>query len=82
MAVEGYWRNWERNTAWLMREVVFTIIACDSYIKKEDKPVNSRAVFRIGDDKEIIEKKNKETKISKAELKSIRQTLLNSLNKT
>jgi len=80
MAVEGYWKNWERNTAWLMREVVFTIIACDPYMKNEDKPKEPRSIFKISDDQEIIEKK-KEVKISKAELEAVRQTLLNSLNK-
>jgi hypothetical protein len=50
-AVAGYWRNWERNTAWLMREIVYTLVVGNPNIPKEDKPVRSSNVYRIADDK-------------------------------
>jgi hypothetical protein len=51
-AAEGYWRNWERQTAWLMRELVYAQIQGNPYIKNEDKPRRSRDIFKTSDDKD------------------------------
>lgn len=64
-----------------MRELTFAEIAGNPYIKREDKPQNSRSLFRIEDDKEIEEKKQKELQTTPEELENIRQELLNQMNK-
>jgi hypothetical protein len=75
MAVDGYWRNWERTTAWLMREVVFAMIAGNPNIKKDSKPSSSREIFKIRDDK--TERRDKiEKKISPEELEEIKKKLI------
>jgi len=65
LATSGYWRNWERNTAWLMREIVFTLIACSPDIKKGDKP-SKRQIMKLTIDKPIIKKVNVSDTVEKA----------------
>jgi hypothetical protein len=73
LAADGYWRNWERNTAWLMRELVFTMIAGNPYIK-DGKPKSSREIFKIRDDEN---KKSLEAKrVSPEELEEVRKLLI------
>jgi len=73
LAVDGYWRNWERNTAWLMRELVFAMINGNPYIK--DKPSSPRDIFKIKDDK--IQRQDKmEKKVSPEELEEVRKKLI------
>lgn len=50
LLIEGYWRNWERNTAWLMREIVFELINGNPYIQGT-KPGSSKEVYGLTDDK-------------------------------
>lgn len=38
MASNGYWRTWERNIAWLAREINYISILSNAYIEKNDKP--------------------------------------------
>jgi hypothetical protein len=74
LAADGYWRNWERNTAWLMRELVFTEIVGNPYINKSDKPLSSKEIFKITDDKN---KKSEEAKrVSPEELEEARKVLI------
>ena len=73
MAVEGYWRNWERSTAWLMREVVFAMISGNLYIKS-NKPSNPKEIFRISDDKQGPDKESR--KVSPEELEEAKQLLM------
>jgi hypothetical protein len=86
MAVAGYWRNWERRTAWLMREIVFANIIGNPNIKKEDKPHNSRAIYKIHDDRLVEEKQKEKDKdlyhTTPEEMENIKQMLLKGLNGT
>ena len=38
LASVGYWHKWERNTAWLARELMFTMISLSPDIKSNKKP--------------------------------------------
>ena len=55
LASAGYWRNWERNTAWLMRELVFTLISGNPDIKRSDKP-SKKAIMKLSIDKPSAQK--------------------------
>jgi len=79
-AAEGYWRNWERNTAWLMREIVFTLITGNPNIKQGDKPINQMELWSITDDKNVIEKKRERCKTTPKELDRIKNMLFEGLN--
>ena len=65
LATAGYWRNWERNTAWLMREIVYTLIAGNPDIKKSNKP-SKQAIMPLSIDKVVKKFDEKET-VSKAQ---------------
>ena len=62
-----------------MREVVYTIIAGNPYIKESDKPHNSQSIFKLNDDKMRIEKIY--IPPTPDELEATRQELLNLMNK-
>jgi hypothetical protein len=47
-AVAGYWRNWERFAALPMREISYTQIAGNPYIK--NKPHSSREFIKLSID--------------------------------
>jgi hypothetical protein len=72
LAVAGYWRNWERNTAWLMRNIIFYMVAGNPYIDKHNKPVSPQKILKLSDDKETEEKT-----LTPEELEATRQELLN-----
>jgi hypothetical protein len=80
-ASRGYWRNWERDTVWLMREIVFELINGNPYYKQEDKPKSTRAIFRINDDTLAEERKKEEGKTSPEELKKIEAMLFDKIKK-
>jgi hypothetical protein len=72
--VEGYWRNWERDTAWLMREIVFAMIQGNPNIKKDSKPSSSKQIFKLRDDKEVKSVEHK--RVSPEELEEVRKILI------
>jgi hypothetical protein len=80
-AAAGYWRNWERTTAWLMREIVYTLIAGNPYIEAQHKPASSQAIFPLTDDKKVEDKKPKPKQPTAEELETVRQELLTLMNK-
>ena len=51
VAVDGYWRNWERFVAWGVREINFTAIAGNPNIKPANKPKRSTDLYKLTDDK-------------------------------
>jgi hypothetical protein len=74
MAVDGYWKNWERSTAWLMRELVFTLVNGNPYIKN-GKPSSSKEIIKISDDsREMGEQEHK--KVSPEELAEAKKLLM------
>lgn len=64
-----------------MREIVYTLVAGNPYIKPEDKPVNSQAIFPLTDDKKAEDKKPKPKQPTAEELEQTRQELLTLMNK-
>ena len=61
---------------------MYTLIAGNPYIKEEHKPSSSQAAFPLTDDKRVDVKKPKQPKQPTAEeLESVRQELLNLMNK-
>jgi hypothetical protein len=38
MSSRGYWKRWERNTAWLAREVMHMMISLSPDVKSSKKP--------------------------------------------
>lgn len=73
MAVSGYWRNWERDTAWLMREIVFELIRGNPYITST-KPDSPKEIFKISDDK--IKRVETAKKVTPEELEEARKLLI------
>lgn len=72
-ASAGYWRNWERQTAWLMREIVYTLIAGNPYIT-ENKPTKDQIM------KLSIDGESKENKvITQREAKKIEKQFINNI---
>jgi hypothetical protein len=74
MAAAGYWRNWERNTAWLMREIVYEMILGNPNYKNSSKPNNSKEIYKIKDDEIKNDKEHK--KPSPEELEEARRMLI------
>jgi len=70
-ASSGFWRQWERNTAWLTRELVYTIYANNPYIKGHEKP-KREDIMKLSMD-EIAKEPAK--KISKKEIEKIHERL-------
>jgi hypothetical protein len=61
-AVSGYWRKWERETAWLAREIIFAMIQGNANIKTEDKPNRKEDLWKLSiDTKEEVKKVQKVT---------------------
>lgn len=52
-AVEGYWRNWERNTGVMMREICTVLINGNPNIKQSAKLNSVRDYMKLSIDKEI-----------------------------
>ena len=74
-AAEGYWRNWERFAAVPMREICFTDIAGNPYIKASNKPTSPQQFMKLSIDPKIEIQKPTEEDIKKA--KEFQKTLLN-----
>lgn len=70
LAAEGYWRNWERMTGMVIREVCYTLIAGNPNIKSGNKPRSSKEYMPLTIDKE--EKKDLPTK---AEIEEARKRI-------
>lgn len=73
-AIEGYWRNWERSTAWLMREIVWQMIQGNPHIKSTNKATSKDQIYRLSTDEEKEEARaitNEEIDDMKERLKNI-----------
>lgn len=75
MAADGYWRNWERDVAWLMREITFTLITGNPYIKDGSKPSTPKEIYKISDDDKKRDIK-KPPPVSAEELEAARKLLI------
>ena len=51
-AVEGYWRNWERHTGVIVREICYHLIAGNPNIKSGNKPKSPQDYMKLSIDKE------------------------------
>jgi len=51
LASTGYWRRWERNVAWLARELIHTMISLSPDIKSSKKPSKKEIMKLSIDDK-------------------------------
>jgi hypothetical protein len=78
MAASGYWKNWERNTGWLMREIVFELIRGNPNYKNESKPNNVKEILKLSDDSVKIRQKE-DKKITPEELEEVRRRLMGKL---
>lgn len=47
----GYWRNWERQSAWPSREIISWMISGNPYIKQHEKP-GKQQIMKLSIDKE------------------------------
>lgn len=63
-----------------MREVVFTMIAGNPYIKNESKPQSKNAIMKLSIDTEEKEEVKKQKPLSPAEVEKIRLELMNKMN--
>ena len=76
LAVDGYWRNYERLHLYPMRELMFTEIAGNPYIKSSNKPTSSQDLFKLSIDGEKP-KPEKPTEEDIRKAKEFQKTLLN-----
>ena len=53
-AIKGYWRTWERNIAWMTREIVYMMIQGNPHIKSHDKP-RKEQLYHLSIDAEVKE---------------------------
>jgi len=60
MAGMGYWKNWERNIAWMMREIIYSMLKGNPNIKEDTKPKSVQEVYRISDDDKVQQKKKQD----------------------
>ena len=51
LAAGGYWRNWERSTAWSVREINTVAIQGNPNIKQSIKPKSPTDLFKLSTDK-------------------------------
>jgi hypothetical protein len=58
-AIRGYWRNWERQRVWMVREIIFAMIQGNANIPNENKPKRREEIYKLSDDKKEVEKKPK-----------------------
>lgn len=65
------------NTAWLMREIVFTMISGNPHIKTESKPTSKDQIIELSIDKK---EKVKKKPISKKEVEKIHKRLIDKIN--
>ena len=65
-AAKGYWRKYERDTQWPVREMVWTLICGNPHIKTEDKPKHKTDIYRLSMDE--VKKVKKATKITEQDL--------------
>jgi len=56
-AIKGYWKNWERQRAWIVRELIFAMIAGNPNIEKKNKPKSKEDIFKLSDDRKEVVKK-------------------------
>lgn len=57
LAASGYWRNWERRTAWLAREINTVAIQGNPNIRKDLKPKSPADLFKLSTDRKPRGKK-------------------------
>ena len=77
-SMKGYWLKWERQTAWMTREIVWTLILGNPNIPKEDKPKKKEDVFKLSDDKtKEIKVKTKRPEITMEDIKIFEQLQFN-----
>jgi hypothetical protein len=69
-AAKGYWRNWERQTVWLAREVVYMMIQGNPYIKSHDKP-RKEDIYHLSTDP-----KPESKEVSKEEIEEIKNKII------
>lgn len=50
LASGGYWRNWERQIVWPLRELIYTNICLDPYLSAADKP-GKKDLYKLTIDK-------------------------------
>lgn len=74
-AVSGYWRNWERTTAWLAREINFIAICGNPNIKPAQKPKKPSDLYKLTGDK------SKTEKLTAEEIEQIKNKLFNGIPK-
>jgi hypothetical protein len=70
LAAAGYWRNWERQTAWLAREINYIAIAGNPNIKQSAKPKSPADFYKLSTDKH-----NKTEKLTLEEINAIQNKL-------
>lgn len=68
-AVEGYWRNWERHTGLIIREISFVLISGNPNIKSGVKPASSKDYMPLSIDKET----KKAERLTEEEIIKIRE---------
>jgi len=69
LAAGGYWRNLERTTRWMTREILWELIQGNPYYKAEDKPKRKDALMKLSIDEKEKKEKVKPQKLTEQDLK-------------
>ena len=76
-ASQGYWRNYERVVKWQTRELIWTLIQGNAYIKAEDKPKRISDIMKLSMDETEKIVRVKTPKITEQELKVYQELQFN-----
>ena len=77
-AIKGHWRTWERNTAWMTREIIYMMIQGNPHIKSNDKP-RKEQLYHLSID-EV--KKEESNRLTDEQLRDIEKELREKMNGT
>jgi hypothetical protein len=75
-AASGYWKRWERDVAWLAREINYIAIVGNPNIKQSQKPRTPSDLYKLEGDKKV-----KTEKLSPEEIENIKNKLFNGISK-
>ena len=79
-AISGYWRNWERQIGWMVREIVYYTIQVSSNISSNNKPTREK-LYQFSVDKSADVKKQG-IGLTEQQIKDIEKELREKMNGT
>jgi hypothetical protein len=76
-AAAGFWKSWERNVAWLAREINYIAIAGNPNIKPSQKPRTPTDLYKLSTD----HRPEKSKKLTPEEIETIKKSMFDGISK-